>query len=375
MLPAPDAASKSAAIDWYFFLARPRLPSPSPETLEQLRDTSILVTGAGGSIGNALSNELVKLQPRRLVLLDASEQALYRLQSSLADTRPLANLDIVLANILDTAHLEEILETCCPQLIFHAAAYKHVPLLEENPLAAIANNAVGTFNLAQSAKKFNVTRIVLLSTDKAVAPISILGATKRIAEQITIVNSGVVLRLGNILGTEGSVSERFLRQIAASEPVTITDPDAERYFLTCEEAVDLLLVAATTAHTGSILAPCLDRQYTIASLAEFLISTRSREAKPTITVTGPRSGDKTREALWSSDEQPFVSNASGYSQFQRQSTETSQLRRELSILEHAVRERDLPRAIEIVRRLVPDYELGATVLAHLQPAVQGTLRR
>ena len=191
MLPPSDAASKSAPIDWYSFLARHRLPSPSTENLERLRDTSILVTGAGGSIGSALSNELAKLQPRRLVMLDASEQALYRLQSSLADAHLPANSTIILANILDKAHLGEILETHRPQLIFHAAAYKHVPLLEENPLAAIANNALGTFNLIECARRFNVTRVVLLSTDKAVAPISILGATKRIAEQITVANSGI----------------------------------------------------------------------------------------------------------------------------------------------------------------------------------------
>jgi len=374
VLPPSDAASKSAPIDWYSFLARHRLPSPSTENLERLRDTSILVTGAGGSIGSALSNELAKLQPRRLVMLDASEQALYRLQSSLADAHLPANSTIILANILDKAHLGEILETHRPQLIFHAAAYKHVPLLEENPLAAIANNALGTFNLIECARRFNVTRVVLLSTDKAVAPISILGATKRIAEQITVANSGIVLRLGNILGTEGSVSERFLRQISACEQVTITNPDAERYFLTCEEAVDLLLTAATTAHAGSILAPRLDRQYTIASLAEFLIATCSLEEKPIITVTGPRPGDKTRESLWSRDEQPFVTNADSYSQFQQQASESSSLRRELSLLEHAVRERDLPRAIEIVLKLVPDYVPGATILGRPQYSIQGALR-
>ena len=360
VIPVPQAASCTGSIDWYEFLERPRLPSPAIESLAHLRDSFILITGAGGSIGSALSLKLANLRSRHLVLLDSSEQALHRLQSALEDARLAAQPHFILANITDAAHLDEVFATHRPQLVFHAAAYKHVPLLEEHPLEAIANNALGTLTLVECAKKHNVSRLVLVSTDKAVTPISILGASKRIAERITLAHEGVVLRLANVLGSEGSVSETFLRQIARGGPVTITDPDAERYFLTCEEAVDLLLASAN-AKAGSMLVPNLDRQYRISSLAEFLIRTGPSEARPPIAFTGLRPGDKTREALWSSDEGPMPTVRHGYFEMEPQASGDPRLRRELIRLKDAVRERDLTRALEIVFQLVPSYAPSATV--------------
>jgi len=372
VIPVPHAASSATSIDWYEFLERPRLPSPATEALAHLRDSSILITGAGGSIGSALSLQLARLGPRHLALLDASEQALYRLQSAFADAQLPVQPQLILANITDAVHLDEIVETHRPELIFHAAAYKHVPLLEEHPLEAIANNALGTLTLADCAKKHSIARLVLVSTDKAVTPISILGASKRIAERITLDHEGVVLRLANVLGSEGSVSETFLCQIAAGSPVTITDPDAERYFLTCEEAVDLLLASAG-AKTGSILVPNLDRQYKISSLAEFLIRTSPSEARPSIAFTGLRPGDKIREVLWSPEERPMPAPIQGHLEMERRASGDALLRRELMHLKDAVRERDLPRALEIVLQLVPSYTPSATVQA-LQRKALGALQ-
>jgi FlaA1/EpsC-like NDP-sugar epimerase len=368
----PHTVSSTVAIDWYAFLERQRLPSPTAESLKQFRDASVLVTGAGGSIGSALSLQLATLRLRQLVLLDASEQAIYRLQSMLADAALPVKPHVVLANIADAAHLSEVFGTYRPELIFHAAAYKHVPLLEEHPLEAIANNALGTLALAECATKHNVARVVLVSTDKAVTPISILGASKRIAERIILAHEGVVLRLANVLGSEGSVSEIFLRQIATGGPLTITDPDAERYFLTCEEAVDLLLASAS-AKARSMLVPNLDRQYKISSLAEFLIRTRPSEARPPIVFTGLRPGDKTREALWSTEEGPMPTAKHGHFEMERQASGDPLLRRELIQLKDAVRERDLPRALEIVLQLVPSYTPSATVRT-LQRRALGALQ-
>jgi len=378
VLSVPSSPSKETGIDWYSFLARPRLPSPSPESLDRLRDTSILVTGAGGSIGSALSLELAKLHPRQLVLLDASEQALYRLQSSLANSSPTSNCRIVLGNVTDRQHLDEIFDAHRPRSIFHAAAYKHVPLLEEHPLEAITNNALGTFALAQCAKKFPHTRMVLLSTDKAVAPINILGATKCIAELITLANAGVVLRLGNVLGSEGSVSETFLRQIAAGGPVTITDPHAERYFMTREEAVDLLLTSAVASPDSSLLVPRLNQQHRVTSLADFLILIYSPLARPSVIFTGFRPGDKSREALWSSAEQPFLTDRCSHFEIAGQFGQTGQapdsqsLYSALKQLEQAARERDLTCAMEIILRLVPDYKPGESITQLTQQTLQGT---
>jgi FlaA1/EpsC-like NDP-sugar epimerase len=372
VIAIPHTVSSSVAIDWYAFLERQRLPYPTAESLKQFRDASVLVTGAGGSIGSALSLQLARLRPRHLALLDASEQALYRLQSALADARLTAQSHFILANITYAAHLDEIVETHRPELIFHAAAYKHVPLLEEHPLEAIANNALGTLTLAECATKCNVARVVLVSTDKAVTPISILGASKRIAERITLAHQGVVLRLANVLGSEGSVSETFLRQIATGGPLTITDPDAERYFLTCEEAVDLLLASAS-AKARSMLVPNLDRQYKISSLAEFLIRTRPSDARPSIVFTGLRPGDKTREALWSTEEGPRPTAKHGHFEMERQASGDPLLRRELMQLRDAVGERDLPRALEIVLQLVPSYTPSTTVRT-LQGRALGALQ-
>ena len=375
VLPVPHAASPVSAIDWYRFLERPRLPSPAPQSLEQLRDASILVTGAGGSIGSALSLQLARLHLRNLVLLDTSEQALHRLQWTLADAALPSQPHLVLANIQDKAHLEQIFATHLPQIVLHAAAYKHVPLLEEHPLEALGNNALGTLTLADCAKKFNAARFVLLSTDKAVAPISILGASKRIAEQIAIAHQGIVLRLGNVLGSEGSVSETFLRQIASGSSLTITNPHAERYFLTCEEAVDLMLLSATVARAGSLIVPRLSRQHKIASLAEFLLSARPHGVKPPIAFTSPRPGDKIRESLWASDEQPLDTATPAYFEIETQPFDLMLLRRELQYLENTVRERDLQRALQIVLQLVPTYTPSLTVQTLLQASSQGALQR
>jgi FlaA1/EpsC-like NDP-sugar epimerase len=372
VISAADPASRTAILDWFAFLARPRLSSPSAESLEQLRDASIVVTGAGGSIGSALSLALAALRPRELVLLDASEQALHRLQSAIAAVPLPARPSFYLANVSDEAHLNEIFEIHRPRLIFHAAAYKHLPLLEEHPLQAIANNALGTLALTRSVFKVGA-RIVLLSTDKAVAPTSILGATKRIAEQIVLAHAGVAVRLGNVLGSEGSVSHTFLRQIAASSPITITSPDARRYFLTCEEAVDLLLHAAAQAEPGSLLLPTLARQHSIVSLAKFLIARSTPPTKSQIVFTGLRPGEKPCEALWSSDEQPQLEDRHGFLTIQPQPSSSSLLHRELTRLEKAVADRDLPRALAIVLEIVPGYTPSATLLTQIQKTVPGAL--
>ena len=367
----PRATRAATGIDWYSFLERPRLPSPTLDLLQQLRDASILVTGAAGSIGSALSLRLAALHPRKLILLDASEQSLYRLQTNLASAEPTRNgptahVRCILGNISDAPHLAEIFATHQPEFVFHAAAHKHVALLEENPIEAIANNALGTLALAECADRFQVRRIILLSTDKAAGPISILGASKRIAERITLVNGGLVLRLANVLGTEGSVVETFLHQIAARNPVTITDAAAERYFLTLEEAVDLLLTSAITPRAGSLLVPYLERQYSIVSLAEFLISISPRETKPRISIISLRPGDKTSEALWSSDEHAEPDKQNGYFEVSSEDPGLSLLQRDLERLKESVGDRNLPRAMEAVLALVPSYQPSASITALLQ---------
>lgn len=357
-------ASPANAIDWQSFLARPQLPAPPTAALDQLRSASILVTGAGGSIGSALSIRLAALRPRQLLLFDTSEQALYRLQISLSDAGLLTHTRLVLGNCNDSASLDEIIEP--RQLIFHAAAYKHVPLLEMHPLEAIANNTLATLTLAESAKQAGAARVVLLSTDKAAAPASILGATKHIAECIVLAHGGIALRLANVLGTEGSVSETFTRQIAARSPITITTHDAERYFLTCAETVDLLLTSAVDAPARSLLAPQLTEQHRIFELARFLSNRLSPLQIPSIVFIGQRPGDKPREVFWSNDEQPSPSSIAGMIQIHSSSGENELSRHIMETLREAVNKRDLPLAMDCVTHLVPGYSPSEAIVAQLR---------
>jgi FlaA1/EpsC-like NDP-sugar epimerase len=351
-------------IGWHAFLDRPRLPAPSEAALARVRQARILVTGAAGSIGSALSQRIAALRPRQLLLLDASEQALYRLQVDLAEAGHLAHAQPILGNVNDPALLNEILAP--QQLIFHAAAYKHVPLLEQHPLEAIANNALATLTLAESAAQAGAARIVLLSTDKAAAPASILGATKRVAERVILARGGIALRLANVLGTEGSVSEAFTRQLASGRPIPITTPEAERYFLTGAEAVDLLLASAIGAPNGSLLAPQLARQHRITSLAHFLAEQLAPGTPAPIVFTGHRPGDKPREVFWSSDEQATESAIDGLLQIRSdQSPCPPHL---LETLRTAVAARDLPLALDAIARLVPCYSPSEAIRASIHNA-------
>jgi FlaA1/EpsC-like NDP-sugar epimerase len=359
-------ASPANAIDWQAFLARPQLPAPSAKALEHLRDAHILVTGAGGSIGSAFTMRLAALAPEQLRVLDASEQALHRLQVALSEASLLSNATLILGNCNDSMLLDELLEPS--QLIFHAAAYKHVPLLEQHPFEAIANNALATLTLAESAKRAGVARIVLLSTDKAAAPASILGATKRIAERIVLAHNGIALRLANVLGTEGSVSETFARQVASGAPITITSKDAERYFLARAEAVDLLLASAIAAPAGSLLAPQLPGQHRITDLASFLSEELSPGQPPRIVFTGHRPGDKQREVFCSNDEQPYPSGIDGLFQIAPTPSEDAPSQLALDSLRQAVLNRDLSLALDCVASLVPGYLPSDTILAQLGPS-------
>ena len=239
-------------LDWRGFLARPRLASPPAEALDALAQLPILITGAGGSIGSALALRLGALSPPKLVLLEASESNLYALERDWAAAGIATPRSFILGSAADGALLEEVFSAHAPRIVFHAAAFKHVPLMEEQPLAAIANNIFVTETLVRRAA-IHGARVVLLSTDKAVAPASVMGATKRVGEQIVLASGGTVLRLGNVLASRDSVAEIFARQIAQGGPITITDPAARRYFLTLDEAVNLLLTVAAYSEQSILL--------------------------------------------------------------------------------------------------------------------------
>ena len=216
----------------------------------KLAGKTLLVTGAGGSIGSELVRQLARVNPRQLVLFERSENDLFKLCTELSNVFPKLNYVPVVGDILDVALLREVFSTYRPQSVFHAAAYKHVPMMERNCFQAVTNNIFGTYNVAMMARQHHSEDFVLISSDKAVNPTNIMGVTKRIAE-LTILGLRhshtrfLAVRFGNVLGSNGSVVPLFEQQIAKGGPVTVTDPDARRYFMTIPEAVQLVLQAST----------------------------------------------------------------------------------------------------------------------------------
>ncbi len=349
-------------LDWHSFLARPPLTAPAPETLRTLAGASILVTGAGGSIGAALALRLTALSPARLVLLEASESHLFALENAFAEQAPQAHAVFALGGVADAALLDELFALHAPRLVFHAAAYKHVPLLEEQPLAAIANNVFGTRTLADAAAHCDA-QLMLLSTDKAVAPASVMGATKRVAEQIVLARGGTALRLGNVLASRDSVAEVFAAELAAGRPLTVTDAAARRYFLTIDEAVNLLLTAAFEG--PGLFAAALEKPHYIDDLARFLAEALSPERKVPIEYSHLRSGDKEAEQFWSSRETPHPAQAAGL--FAVDSPQTRLLETELDVLAASLAARNTEAALAGLARLVPDYTPSATLRAFCGP--------
>ena len=275
-----------------------------------VKDKTIMVTGGGGSIGSELCRQLVSHQPKCLIIFDIYENNAYDIQQELRINYPNANVVTLIGSIRNTKRLEEVFETYKPQIIYHAAAHKHVPLMEVSPNEAVKNNVVGTWNVARMADKYNVNKFVMISTDKAVNPTNVMGATKRICEMIIQTYNEisktdfVAVRFGNVLGSNGSVIPLFKRQIEAGGPVTVTHPDIIRYFMTIPEAVSLVLQAGAYAKGGEIFILDMGDPVKIDDLAKNLIrlSGYTLEVNMEIKYTGLRPGEKLYEELLMKEE-------------------------------------------------------------------------
>lgn len=268
----------------------------------------VLVTGAGGSIGSELCRQIARWSPAELILMGHGENSIFEAYLELQDRFPSLSLKAVIADIRDKDRLERVFQSYRPQVVFHAAAHKHVPLMESNIEEAVTNNVEGTRNLVQVAVATNVDRLVMISTDKAIRPANVMGASKRLAE-MTVLDAAErygkdfsVVRFGNVLGSRGSVVPLFKRQIARGGPITITHPDMKRYFMTIPEAVYLVLQAATMGHGGETYVLNMGEQIRILDLAEDLIRLSGLEPGRDIDIifTGIRPGEKLSEDLWDS---------------------------------------------------------------------------
>ncbi len=269
----------------------------------------VLVTGAGGSIGSELSRQIARWNPARLILLGHGENSIFETLLELKDDYPALSMMPVITDVKDKARLRAVFQEYQPQVVFHAAAHKHVPLMQLNVEEAVLNNVIGTQNVVEIAVESGVERLVLISTDKAVRPANVYGATKRLSEMIVLDaarrtrRAFSVVRFGNVLGSRGSVIPLFKRQIASGGPVLVTHPDMERYFMTIPEAVHLVLQAASMGQGGEAFLLDMGQQVKILDLAEDLIRLSGLEPGRDIEIefTGIRPGEKLREELWETD--------------------------------------------------------------------------
>ena len=334
---------------------------------------TILLTGAGGSIGSALAKTVIRLGPRRLIVLDNSERNLNEIDLELASIGRDSHTP-VLGDICDAKLLSELFKRYRPEVVYHAAAFKHVPLTENNPFAAVRNNALGTASLARISQAEGVANFVMVSTDKAVNPISIMGASKRVAELVLLrlnnpKNQMSSLRLVNVLGSQGSVVPRFLGQISRGGPVTVTHRDASRYFLTIGEAVDLILLASGLEESGGIVVPQLGAPVRILDLAlELIAQARSQTGTDTpITFIGLRSGDKMSEELLSRDESAEPTSDRRLLRVKTREIPAGRFDVYMEELARSVDQLNLTSMIETLCQIVPDYRPTES----LYPSTQG----
>ena len=275
-----------------------------------IKGNTILVTGGGGSIGSELCRQIAKYEPKTLVIFDIYENNAYNIQMELQRNYPTLDLKAIIGSVRDIKKVESVFETYRPTLVFHAAAHKHVPLMEVSPLEAIKNNIFGTYNVVNASDKYNVKKFVLISTDKAVNPTNIMGATKRMCEMIIQTKNKVsktdyaAVRFGNVLGSNGSVVPLFKEQIEKGGPVTVTHKDIIRYFMTISEAAQLVLQAATYAKGGEIFVLDMGQPVKIYDLAVSMIKLSGYEPEVDIPIkiTGLRPGEKLYEELLMGEE-------------------------------------------------------------------------
>ena len=323
----------------------------------------VLISGGGGSIGSELARQIASFKPAKLVLLDIYENTTYEIQNELRQKYPDMPLSVAIVSIRDRNGLDRVFAQERPQVVFHAAAHKHVPLMENNPVEAIENNVFGTLNLAETADRYHVDKFVMISTDKAVNPTNVMGATKRMCEMIvqsiarkSKTKFGAV-RFGNVLGSNGSVVPLFQKQIAAGGPVTVTHPDITRFFMTIPEASQLVLQAGAYAEDGEIFILDMGKPVKICQLARDLIQLSGFTPGVDIKIefTGLRPGEKMYEEVLMSEEglrktahdKIFIAAPGDY--------DFDQVKRELAELDAICERGKTAEVIDKIQELVPTY--------------------
>ena len=334
-----------------------------PRDRNYIRGETILVTGAGGSIGSELCRQLVMYQPRSLLLLGKGENSIYEITSELQHQYKDYPIIPIIADVTEEKRLRRIFEEYHPTICFHAAAHKHVPLMEQYPQEAVKTNVIGTLNIARMADAFGVKIFVLISTDKAVHPTSIMGATKRLAEIIIFTlaeksrSSFLAVRFGNVLGSRGSVVPLFKKQIERGGPITITHPDVMRYFMTIPEAVSLVLQTGAMRDKGRLFLLDMGEPVKIVDLARNLITLSGFEPDKDIEIvyTGLRPGEKLKEDLLTEGEGIQKTDLGKIFITQAEGRDWASLLNSIATLEHCADNNENERIRQILKDLIADY--------------------
>ena len=353
-------------------LGRPQAVLDRKAMRALIKDRKVLVTGAGGTIGSELSRQIAGDAPSSITLLDSSEFNLYRIDHELEAAHPELSRVTVLGDVRDRTRLDDVISRHRPEIVFHAAALKHVPMVEANPLEGVLTNTIGSRNVAEACRSAGVRLMVQISTDKAVNPSSVMGATKRLAESycqaldLAARDGGgtrfVTVRFGNVLGSTGSVVPLFRQQIANGGPVTVTDPDVTRYFMSVREAIELVLQASVIGHAdkaacGQIFQLDMGEPVRIVDLAHQMIRLAGLRPGEDIEIqfTGLRPGEKLREELLHDAESVVPTSHPNLRLANPRTVDLLLLRRALDELEDVATARRRDAALTIIQRLVPEY--------------------
>lgn len=340
-------------------------------------DKVVMVTGGGGSIGSELCRQIAANKPKQLIIVDIYENNAYNIQLELKHNYPELNLETLIASVRNEVKVNKLFEIYHPDIVYHAAAHKHVPLMEDSPNEAIKNNVFGTLNVARAADKYNAQKFILISTDKAVNPTNVMGATKRLCEMIVQTYNKrsqteyVAVRFGNVLGSNGSVIPIFKRQIKEGGPVTVTHPDIIRYFMTIPEAVSLVLQAGAYAKGGEIFILDMGEPVRIADMAKKLIKLSGYEPDVDIKIeyTGLRPGEKLYEELLMEEEGlQDTPNHMIHIGKPIEMNEDTFVERLINLKEAAYGETDDIRSL--IKELVPTYQYGITPKRRKTPEIK-----
>ena len=351
---------------------------------ELIKDKVVLVTGGGGSIGSELCRQIVKYKPKTLVILDIYENNLYDIEQELKFNYPKVNIAAIVANVREKKRLNEIFEKFKPYLVFHAAAHKHVPLMETSPLEAIKNNVFGTYNVMNCADEYGTKRCILISTDKAVNPTNIMGATKRLCEMIIQAKSKeskteyAAVRFGNVLGSNGSVIPLFKKQIKKGGPVTVTHKDITRFFMTIPEAVSLVLQAMSYAKGGEIFVLDMGEPVKIYDMAVNLIKLMGYEPNVDIPIkiTGLRPGEKLYEEILMNEEGLEATKHEKIHVAEPSNITMKQLEKKLAILRKLLKynkNQDVEKIKSTMKKIVPTYKLPEEVNKQVEKKMVGNM--